>query len=75
MRFVGGLVLGTAVILACGESEQTSGPASPTVTLPLGDTIPLGTTVRINQGGTYPLPMGARVSAPGARLTVERFHE
>ena len=59
MKFVVGLMLVTAVMLACGGSEQTVGPATPTVTLQLGDTIPLDTTVRINQGGAYPLPMGA----------------
>ncbi len=54
------LLTGLVLVTACGsDSETMSGPTAPSRTLSLGETIPLGDTVRIQTSGDYPLPDGA----------------
>ena len=48
------------LLTTCGSSSETLiGPTPPAVTLSPGDTIPLGTTVRVSVSGVYRLPVGA----------------
>ncbi len=52
--WLGGVIVATALgLLGCGDTEPSNEPVSP------GATLPLGTTVRIDEVGTYVLPAGA----------------